>query len=45
MAAPDLIEFQVTKRKEQFEIPAELTKGKVQIMMEPHMHILYEPIY
>jgi aminopeptidase N len=45
VAAPDLIEFQVTKRKEQFEIPAELTKGKVQIMMEPHMHILYEPIY
>jgi aminopeptidase N len=44
VAAPDLIEFQVTKRKQQFEIPAELTKNKVHITIDPHMHLLFEPV-
>jgi aminopeptidase N len=41
----DLLGFQVSKRKEQFEIPAELTRHKVQITIDPHMHLLFEPVY
>jgi len=44
VAAPDLIEFQVTKRKQQFEIPKELTGHEVQITIDPHMHLLFEPV-
>jgi hypothetical protein len=44
VAAPDLIEFQVTKRKQQFEIPREHTGHEVQITIDPHMHLLFEPV-
>ena len=44
VAAPDLIEFQVTKRKQQFEIPKELTGHEVQITIDPHMHLLFERV-
>jgi aminopeptidase N len=44
LAAPDLIEFQVTKRKQQFEIPREHTGHEVQITIDPHMHLLFEPV-
>jgi aminopeptidase N len=40
----DLIEFQVSERKQQFEIPRELTGHQVQITMDPHMHLLFEPV-
>ncbi len=40
----DLIEFQVSERKHQFEIPRELTGHQVQITMDPHMHLLFEPV-
>jgi aminopeptidase N len=40
----DLIGFQVSERKQQFEIPAELTKNKVHITMDPNMKLLFEPV-
>jgi aminopeptidase N len=42
--SPDLIEFQVSERKQQFEIPRELTGHEVQITIDPHMHLLFEPV-
>jgi hypothetical protein len=39
-----LIEFQVSERKQQFEIPRELTGHEVQITIDPQMHLLFEPV-
>jgi hypothetical protein len=42
VAAPDLIEFQVTKRKQQFEIPEDLLGLNLQLMLDPNMKLLFE---
>ena len=39
-----VLHFNVTKRKEQFEISAELTGMDVQLMIDPNMKLLFEPV-
>ena len=40
-----VLHFNVSKRKEQFEISAELTGMDIQLMIDPNMKLLFEPAY
>ena len=40
----EVLILNVSKRKEQFEIPSHLLGPDVQLMMDPHMHLLFEPV-
>jgi aminopeptidase N len=40
-----LLHFNVSQRKEQFEIPEDLIGKDVQLMMDPNMHLLFEPVH
>jgi len=40
-----LLHFNVSQRKEQFEIPEDLIGKDVQLMMDPNMHLLFEPVF